>query len=339
MSLVVSVFISIQPLSPLPAMTCLCTGILFADVACWPVSHVPEEGELVTTEKIELNLGGCASNVAFGLARLGVPVSLAGCVGDDALSDFIVRAVSVPGIDARRLQRSPGRCPGTAMHLNVRGQDRRFVCTTGANDDFVFNDELRSDIAAPSTSQRKILYLGGYFMLRGLENEGTVDFLKSARQNGWTVLVDVVLNGRRAYWELIEPILPYIDILLPNEHEGEKITDYRDPYDQAKVFRDAGVGTVVITQGELGALCFSEKECLRVGVYPSDYLSGSGAGDAFTSGLIAGFLEGCDLQDALRWACAQGAACVRGVSTTGNLFDQEELLDFIARNTLLIEGV
>ena len=105
---------------------CICSGILFADVACFPISHLPAEGELVTTKKIELNLGGCAGNVALNLSRLGIENYLSGCVGDDALSEFIARSVAVPNV-AVELQRSLGNCPGTAMHINVQGEDRRFA--------------------------------------------------------------------------------------------------------------------------------------------------------------------------------------------------------------------
>jgi len=199
-------------------MTCLCSGILFADVACWPIGNVPSEGELVPTEKIELNLGGCAANVAIDLARLGVDVMLSGCVGDDALSDFIRRSVSVPKINATRLQKSANRCPGTALHINVEGQDRRFICTTGANDDYMFDDELFKLITASDKVEPKILYLGGFFMLRALETERTPLFLKTAREHGWTTLVDVVLYGDRPYWGILQPLLPYTDIFMPNEH-------------------------------------------------------------------------------------------------------------------------
>ncbi len=182
-------------------MTCLCSGILFADIACWPLSHIPLEGELVPTEKIELSLGGHAANVSVGLSRLGVPTTTAGCVGDDGLSDFILNALSSHGVDTATIQRSPGRCPGTAMHINVREQDRRFICTTGANEDFVLTDELFEKIRSAPVSERKVFYLGGFFMLRRLENERTVEFLKAARENGWTTMVDVVLNGPRPYWD------------------------------------------------------------------------------------------------------------------------------------------
>ena len=319
------------------AMTCLCSGILFADVACWPISHVPAEGELVATEKIGLNLGGCAANVAMDLARLGVDVMLSGCVGDDALSDFIVRSVSVPKIDTTRLQKAAGQCPGTAMHVNVQNQDRRFICTTGANDDYVFDDELFKLIADPNLAEPKIFYLGGFFMLRALETERTVQFLTTARQHGWTTLLDVVLYGDRPYWDALKPLLPHTDIFLPNDHEGEKITGERIPSDQAKRCLDAGAGSVIITQGESGTSYFSAKEQFRVGVYPTDYVSGSGAGDAFDAGLIAALLEGHDHRTAVLWGSALGASCVRDVSTTGGVFNRAELLEFLDKHELQMQ--
>jgi len=318
-------------------MTCLCSGILFADIACWPISHVPSEGELIPTEKIELNLGGCAANVAVDLARLGTDVMLSGCVGDDALSDFIVRSVSLPKIDSTRIQRSAGRCPGTALHINVKEQDRRFICTTGANDDYVFDDALFKLIADPNLKNPKVFYLGGFFMLRALETERTVQFFKTAHEQGWTTLLDVVLYGNRPYWDIVKPLLPYTDIFLPNEHEGEKIADERTPYDQAKKFLDAGVGAAIITQGEAGTLYFSEKERFRAGVYPTDYVSGAGAGDAFDAGLIAALLEGNNHRDAVRWGSALGASCVREVSTTGGVFDRAELMEFLDKHELIFD--
>ncbi|GHT29160.1 sugar kinase [Planctomycetales bacterium] len=322
---------------------CICSGILFADVACFPISHLPSEGELVTTKKIELNLGGCAGNVALNLSRLGIGNYLSGCVGDDALSDFIVRSVAVPNVDIE-LQHSLGNCPGTAMHINVQGEDRRFICTTGANDDYVFDDKLLDIITAPLANnklknEKKIFYLGGFFMLRALENERTPEILKTAQENGWTTLVDVVLYGERNYWDVLKPLLPFTDIFIPNEHEGEKVSDYRDPYEQAEFFLKAGVKTVIITQGDGGILYFDGQKQFQTGVYPVEFVSGSGAGDAFCAGLIAGLLEGLPPDEAIRWGCAQGASCVRGVGTTEKCFNREELLAFMQQNELPIETV
>ena len=320
-------------------MTCLCSGILFADVACWPIGHIPSEGELVPTEKIELNLGGCAANVAIDLARLDVDVILSGCVGDDALSDFIGRSVSIPKVDVSRLQKSANRCPGTALHINVEGQDRRFICTTGANDDYIFDDELFKLLTVPNIKGPKIFYLGGFFMLRALETERTPLFLKTAQEHGWTTLVDVVLYGDRPYWDMLQPLLPHADIFMPNEHEGEKIAGMQNLHDQAKKFLDAGAGAAIITQGEAGTLYFSKNDKFRAGVYPTNYVSGAGAGDAFDAGLIAALLEGYDHREAVRWGSALGASCVRQVSTTGGVFNRKELREFLEKYVLEVEEI
>ena len=290
------------------------------------------------TEKIELNLGGCAANVAANLAKFNVPVVLSGCVGDDTFSNFIVQSVAHPQTDVSRIQRTIG-CPGTALHINVQGQDRRFIGTTGANDHYRFDEELFQLLTESTLEQPKIFYLGGFFMLRALESERTVQFFKTARQHGWTTLLDVVLYGNRPYWDIVRPLLPHTDIFLPNGHEGETITGERNPYEQAKRFLGAGVGAAIITQGEWGTLYVSEKERFRVGVYPTNYVSGAGAGDAFDAGLIAALHEGHDHREAVRWGSAQGASCVREVSTTGGVFNRAELLECIDKYELVFEEI
>ena len=89
------------------AIDCLCTGILFSDVVCSPVDKAPDEGGLVAAERIELALGGCASNTALDLARLGVNVGASGCVGRDVFGQFILDQLSNGGVNVagiRQLQ-------------------------------------------------------------------------------------------------------------------------------------------------------------------------------------------------------------------------------------------
>ena len=44
---------------------CLSVGVLVADQLCAPISHVPRAGELILTDRLELAIGGCASNAAI----------------------------------------------------------------------------------------------------------------------------------------------------------------------------------------------------------------------------------------------------------------------------------
>jgi sugar/nucleoside kinase (ribokinase family) len=47
-------------------------GILVADVVAYPVSAYPERGVCVHVQRMELHVGGCASNTGLALAKLGI---------------------------------------------------------------------------------------------------------------------------------------------------------------------------------------------------------------------------------------------------------------------------
>ena len=86
---------------------CLSVGILVADHLCDPIDRVPAAGELVFCPRLPLTIGGCASNVAIDLARLGVGVGVVGCVGDDLFGQFIIDTLTAAGVDVRRHSPSP----------------------------------------------------------------------------------------------------------------------------------------------------------------------------------------------------------------------------------------
>lgn len=100
------------------------------------------------------------------------------------------------------------------------------------------------------------------------------------------------------------------------------------PWDQAQVFRDARAGTVVITDGAHGTYVMSDGLRLRSEAYPTAFRGGTGAGDAFDAGFIAGHLNGEDLRGR-----------VRSTSATASVFSKEEALRFMENHTLHIHEV
>jgi sugar/nucleoside kinase (ribokinase family) len=311
---------------------CLCAGVLFADYVCAPVSHVPEAGELVPTDGIQLALGGCASNTGLDLAKVGVRVGVSGCVGDDAFGQFIVQTLEAGRVDVAGVHRLSGVGTGSTMVINVQGQDRRFISTPAANSRFTV-----ARIPADWVRQAKVFYVGGYLMMPGLETAELAYLFRTARAAGATTVLDVVLYGDRPYADALAKVLPETDVFLPNDDEAAKITGLRDPIQQAERFREAGAKTVVITQGERGSVMVSDGLRLRAGVYPTEYVGGTGSGDAFDAGYIAGMLAGEDPAGCLRWGSALGASCVRSVGATESVFDRGEALAFMRQNELPIE--
>jgi len=311
---------------------CLSAGILFADVGCAPIDHAPVPGELVPTDRVELTLGGSASNVSINLARLEVPTGLCGCVGDDAFSDHILKSLANPLVDVSGVRRIDNSSPGCSLIVNVKGEDRRFVSTTGANAEFEIGD-----IPEEWTNEAEVLYIGGYLMMEKLESQETVEYLKAFQARGGKTILDVVLYGTRPYWPALEPLMPYVDFFMPNDDEGRVISGKDDPVDQAKFFVDAGARTCVITCGGEGSVYYSTKDKFRADIFQTEFVGGTGSGDAFDAGFIAATIEGLDPYESMKRASAQGMSCVRDGSATKSVFTKAELEEFLQDRELKIE--
>ena len=314
-------------------LDCLSVGILVADHGCAPIDHVPAAGELVLSDHLSLSIGGCASNAAVDLARVGVKVGVVGSVGHDVFGRFVIETLSSAGVETSTVRQLTGVETSGTLIVNVRGQDRRFVHTLGANARFT-----AGDIPLERVRKAKILYVGGYLLMPAIVPEELAEVFRQARRWGVTTVLDVVLPGPGQHWEKLAPVLGETDVFLPNNDEARAITGLDDPVQQAERFRAAGARTVVITCGGEGTVVVAEKMRLRAGVFPVNYVGGTGAGDAFDAGYIAGLLAGCDLRGCLAWASALGASCVRAIGATESVFTRSELEAFLTKNALAVES-
>src|SRR5262249_53060948 len=111
----------------------LCAGIIVADHVCSPISHLPAAGELVTTDRMLLTIGGCAANVAVDLVKMGVRSAVVGRVGGDVFGRIVADLLDETGVDVSALKVSPEAETSQTLIVNVAGQDRRFIHTFGAN--------------------------------------------------------------------------------------------------------------------------------------------------------------------------------------------------------------
>jgi sugar/nucleoside kinase (ribokinase family) len=308
----------------------LCAGIIVADHVCTPISHLPAAGELVMADGMLLTIGGCAANAAADLAKMGVRVASSGRVVDDVFGRVVADMLAAAGVDTSAVKRSATAETSQTLIVNVQGQDRRFIHTFGANREF-----SADDIELPAGC--KVLYVGGYLVMPGLRQEDLVPVFRAARAHGILVVLDIVVPGPGEYVSKLDQLLRHVDLFLPNNHEGEIITGEKDPVRQAEFFHRLGAATAIVTMGEKGAVLVQQGLRLRSGVFQVPYVDGSGGGDAFDAGYIAGLLRGLGPEDCLRYASALGASCVRAVGTTPGVFTREECESFLRQNSLAIE--
>jgi sugar/nucleoside kinase (ribokinase family) len=312
-----------------PRYDCLCVGIVVADHVCDPIDHIPEAGRLVLTPGMRLTIGGSAANTAVDLATLGLSVGVAGTIGNDVLGRFVRDELEAAHVDCHALEVSDQHQTATTMVVNVSGEDRRFIHVVGAIEEFT-GRQVTADLIRSS----RVLHVAGFGLSHSLSGENVACMFQAAREVGVTTVLDVVVPETIDVGEMLKPVLSFTDVFLPNEDEARLITGLKDPNDQADEFRRRGVGTVVITCGDKGAILVSETDRLQIAPHAVNVVDGTGSGDAFAAGFIYGLLQNEPHEQCLRYGSALGAACVGVPGATSGALTAGELEQFIHEHPL-----
>ncbi len=313
-----------------PTGRVVCIGILVADIFVPPLVHLPSAGELVTTADFLVAPGGCAANSAIALGRLGVPAAVCGRVGDDIFGELVVRELGGRGVDTRAVAVSAATGTSKTVIVPVKGEDRRFIHTFGANAAFT-----AADIPPGLLEAAEVIYVGGYLVLPRLREDELVPRLRAARARGARVVLDVAVpSDHPAPFDAMRTLLPLADYFVPNEDEAFALTGERRAEAQADAFRAHGARTVVIKRGELGVHVQTDDDAFDVPAPPVDVVEPSGAGDAFAAGLIVGITEGWALDHAIGFACVIGGSACTALGCWTGVFSRSEADEYFGAHDL-----
>jgi sugar/nucleoside kinase (ribokinase family) len=118
---------------------------------------------------------------------------------------------------------------------------------------------------------------------------------------------------------VLKKMLARIDLLVINEEEARQLAGAYNIVRVARVLRGMGPRTVVIKQGEYGALLFTDDEVFSAPAFPVDEVSDpTGAGDSFAGGLLGyiaseGKADPTTLRQAVIYGSAVASHVVEGV--------------------------
>jgi sugar/nucleoside kinase (ribokinase family) len=303
-----------------------CLGIIVADVIARTVDKLPATGKLELIEQLELHLGGCASNAAVDLQKLGIKTAVIGKTGDDGFGSFVVNEMEKNGVNVQGVIKSKtSRTSASVVSVHSSGE-RSFLHQIGANADL-----SAADIDFSFIRDSKILFIAGALLMPSFDGEPAAELLKQAKNAGIITVMDTAWDSTGKWMDKIAPCLPYLDYFIPSYEEAEMIAGKNDPEEIAGVFLDAGVKNAVIKLGSKGCLVKNnrgEKELIEAfkGITAVDT---TGAGDSFAAGFIAGLTKGWDIKKCCIFANAVGAHCVMKVGATTGIKPMNEILDFI----------
>ena len=233
--------------------------------------------------------GGAGANVAVHLARLGVPVQLAGCVGDDAPGAGLRTDLGAAGVRLA-LRTVAGAATGTVVSLvEPGGGQRSMFADRGAN-------LALQPADVPRLPAGGHLHLSGYTLLDPGPRTAGLAALAAAVDAGCTISVDPASIGPLARYGVprwLRDTAP-ATLLLPNADEARLLTGCADPLDAARALAERHL-IVAVTLGAEGAVwaCGSTLVCRPA--HPTEVVDTTGAGDAFAAGLLAAWLADRDV--------------------------------------------
>ena len=250
--------------------------------------------------------GGSAANAAFNAARLGLRTSFLGKLGNDPLADSYRTSFEAVGVDSSRFKR--GALPNARCLALVTPDAQRTMRTCLAAAMTLSPDEISAD----DFQGCRHAHIEGYLVF----NQALADaVLAAARAAGCTVSLDLssfeVVNASRAW--LFSQFRKGIDIVFANEDEIRALfEDQTSGYDElARRLADHGVLAAVKMGGE-GAWLAHDSNLHRVEpMAVSDVIDTNGAGDAWASGFLYGYLRNWSLPEAGTLASLVGGETVR----------------------------
>lgn len=275
------------------------------------VLTIPLGAKLVARDVV-FATGGGAANAAVTFANLGFRVAVQGSVGHDDHGDIILRRLSRAGVGTHILRRDKSSSTGLSIILSTNIHERTVFVQRGASAHLT-----RKNLAWPSVSTRwlYITSLGG--------NLALLSFIANAARKTRTPFLVNPGSEELHHGKKLLRILRNAAIVVLNREEGNMALGIRRASPNALLQKLSAhlTGMVIITDGPSGAWCrvdnvgFHAETHKRVRVKER-----TGAGDAFGSGFLAGFLSSRgDVRTALQVATHNAEAVMQAIGAQNGL--------------------
>ncbi len=276
------------------------------------------------------SVGGCPANIAVGTARLGLKSALLTRVGDEQMGRFIREQLRREKVDVDGLRSDPDRLTALVLlSVEDEGVSPMIFYRSDCADMALSEDDVDEAFVA---SARAIVVTGTHFS-RPNSDAAQRKAIRIAKANGGKVVFDI--DYRPNLWGLaghaegfgryiksdrvsaqLKTVLPDCDLIVGTEEEVLIASGEADLLAALKTIRSLSAATIVLKRGAKGCIVYDGpiSDDLEDGIvgdgFPIEIYNVLGAGDAFMSGFLRGWLGGEDLATAATWANACGAFAV-----------------------------
>ena len=304
--------------------------VTFGEAMMMLVADLP--GPIDAATLFHKRTAGAETNVAIGLARLGLKVGWASRLGTDSMGRYLIAEMQREGIDCSHVVCDPAQRTGMQFKGRViDGSDppveyhRKGSAASCMGADDVDDTWLRS--------ARHLHATGVFAAVSDSTLAAARRSLRVMRDAGRTISFDP--NLRPTLWatpermrECINDLAVQADWVLPGLEEGRFLTGEDSPQGIARFYRERGARLVVVKLGPEGAYFDGESGSGLVEGFPvTQVVDTVGAGDGFAVGVISALLEGRSVLDAVLRGAWIGARAVQVLGDTEGLPTRAELVE------------
>ena len=274
-----------------------------------------EPGPLDDVSHYTRHTAGAETNVAIGLARLGLKVGWASRLGSDSMARYLLNTLRAEGVDCSQVVCDPTQRTGFMLKgLATAGEDPPIEYHRSGS----AASRLRAeDLDTAWLCSARHLHATGVFAALSAKclaaTHHSIDVMRAA---GRSISFDP--NLRPALWPSVQQMRDEInrlaeraDWFMPGLEEARLLTGLDTPEAIARHYRDAGAQVVVIKLGPQGAYFDGQGASGYVPSAPvAKVVDTVGAGDGFAVGLVSALLEGSTLAQAVTRGAWIGARAV-----------------------------
>lgn len=295
-------------------------------------------------------VGGCPTNISVGTRRLGLRSVLLTAVGEDPVGDFLLHFLEQEGVVKEFIPRKRGRRT-SAVILGIEPPDKFplvFYRDNCADIELTFEDV----IAAPIADSR-VLLISGTGLSREPSRSATIFAAERAQSSGTKVVLDLDFrpdqwHDARAFGVTVRSVLRLTDLVIGTADEVKaaahsenlSVSVEHSQISGARVSGDLSHAVEQILSGGPEALALKRGgegttvylkggEQIEAATFPVEVQNVLGAGDAFASGFLYGYLKGWDWYRAARMGNACGAIVVTRHGCANFMPYEQEALSFI----------
>ena len=295
-------------------------------------------------------VGGCPTNISVGTRRLGLRSAVLTAVGEDPVGDFILSFLEREGVATGFIARKAGRRT-SAVILGIEPPDKFplvFYRDNCADIELTIDDVLAAPIAAS-----RALLISGTGLSREPSRSATLFAAEQAKAHGATVFLDLDFrpdqwHDARAYGVTIRAAMRLADAVIGTADEVKagalkeksnvavehsQVSGARVGGDVMKaieaVLASGPTALVMKRGGDATTVYLRSGEVIEAAPFPVEVCNVLGAGDAFASGLLYGYLKGWDWHRAARMGNACGAIVVTRHGCANFMPFEQEALSFI----------